>query len=358
MKHWRETLEIAGRISAATPGKQLAIATVVHIVGSAYRRPGAKLLIEPQGAVWGGVSGGCLEADIREVALDVTRTRRVSLRHYRTGADHDSVGALGLGCEGEVDVFVQALEPDQIDSWRAMAPLLDGEAPFAVTTVLDGQAAGRMVITAGGRRAAGGTGSSALDGELVRRAGRSISQRSSTIDAVERTRVFTDVLVPPPWLTIFGAGDDAMPLARLAVEMGFRVAVVDHRAAFATAERFPGAHRRLVRRAGDGTAGIALVRDAAAVVMTHSFDHDTAWVRALLDTPVAYIGVLGPRERMQRVLESAAARSDARMFGPVGLDIGAEGPEQIALSVLAEVLAVRADRTGEHLRERDAAIHT
>jgi len=357
MKHWQETLDVARRIAGSAAGQKLAVATVVHIDGSAYRRPGAKLLIEGEGTMRGGVSGGCLEADVQAVALDAMQQGRACSRHYQTGADEDTLWGLGLGCEGAVEVFVQPIEPGMLDTWRAIARLLDGDEAFAIATVLDGPAAGRVVVVAGARVAAGGVGNAGLDGILMRRAESLISSQISALERIEAARVFTEVLAPPPWLSVFGAGDDAMPLVRLAAAIGFRVAVVDHRAAFVTPERFPDAHRRVIRRAGEGLEGIPIDSDAAAVVMTHALEHDRAWVRALLTTPVGYVGVLGPRSRISRMLESAGDASEGRIFGPVGLDIGAEGPEQIAVSILAEVLAVRASRAPRHLREREAAIH-
>jgi len=357
MKHWQETLDVARRIAGSAAGQKLAVATVVHIEGSAYRRPGAKLLIEGEGTMRGGVSGGCLEADVQAIALDAMQQGQACSRRYQTGADEDTVWGLGLGCEGTVEVFVQPVAPGMVDTWRAIARLLDGDEPFAVVTVLDGPAVGRLAVVAGGRLAAGGVGNEALDGILVRRASSLVSTQSSALEPLESTRVFIEVLVPPPWLTVFGAGDDAMPLVRLAAAIGFRVAVVDHRAAFVTPERFPDAHRRVIRRAAEALEGIPVDSTTAAVVMTHALEHDRSWVRALLATPVAYIGVLGPRSRVARILESAGEAGETRIFGPVGLDIGAEGPEQIAVSVLAEILAVRGHRAPRHLRERDVAIH-
>ena len=356
MKHWQETLGIARRIGEST-GAALAVATVVHIDGSAYRRAGAKLLIEAPGKMQGGVSGGCLEADVQEVALDAIQKRTACSREYRTGADEDTVWGLGLGCEGTVEVFVQPIAPDSIHSWRAIARFLDGDEPFAIATVLDGPAAGSASVVIHRRLAAGETGDTELDRQLITLATKHIALRSSSLERIDSTRVFVEVLVPPPWLAVFGAGDDAIPLVRLAAGVGFRVAVIDHRPAFVTQSRFPEAHRRLVHRAEEGLEGVPLEQGAGAIVMTHTLAHDRAWVRALLGTPVAYIGVLGPRSRISRILEAAGETPDPRVFGPVGLDIGAEGPEQIAVSVMAEVLAVRAQRSARHLRERDAAIH-
>ncbi len=172
--------------------------------------------------------------------------------------------------------------------------------------------------------------------------------------------MFFDVLVPPPQLVVLGAGDDARPLVRFAADVGFWVVVVDRRSGFPTRERFPGA-ADLVESAGD-ELGRMLPLDAEcyAVVMNHNFADDQAYVRALLKTPVAYVGMLGPRQRTERILRNVGAEGsmdEGRVYGPVGLDIGTDGAEQVALAVIAEILAVRSGRRARSLRERQVAIH-
>lgn len=336
MKHWQETGEILSQVAGlAQAGRRAAIATVVRIRGSAYRRPGAKLLVRDDGGTSGGVSGGCLEADVRERALAVLRGAAPQLVHYETGSDDRQVFGLGLGCNGEVDVFVQqATTPAFLDAAWRIRECLAGDVPFAISTVLTGARAGDVSVVA------------------------SIHGGETAIDATAETEVFTEVLRPPPRLVVFGAGDDALPLARYAADAGFRVAVVDHRQAFLSAERFPGV-RRLELRAEDAAAcsSLPLGRDAYAIVKTHSLARDREWVRRLVGTEVAYIGVLGPRARVEEILRQVGAAHDGRVFGPVGLDVGAEGPEQVAMSIVAELLAVRSGRAAGHLRAREGAIH-
>ncbi|MEE8117147.1 MAG: XdhC family protein, partial [Gemmatimonadales bacterium] len=143
MKHWQETREILRRLTEAVAAERaVAVATVVHIEGSAYRRPGAKLLIEASGTTVGGVSGGCLEADVRDVALGVMRDHAPSLCHYDTGSDENTVWGLGLGCDGKIDVFVQPVTLGAMDVWNSARELLDGNQPFALSTVVSGAEAG------------------------------------------------------------------------------------------------------------------------------------------------------------------------------------------------------------------------
>ena len=368
MKHWQETSQIVGRVSElAAAGRRAALATVVRIEGSAYRRTGAKLLVEESGATRGGVSGGCLEADVREVALGVMREGVPRLRHYETGGDDRTVWGLGLGCNGSVDIFIQPVTSgDTVDAARHVRTLLAGDAPFAVSTLVRGPAAvlGRMLVS-GDRPAIGSTGSSALDRMIApaRRGARRPAGESECYDIgptgvdLPSTEVFTEVHIPPPRLVVCGAGDDAMPLAACASQVGFRVTIVDHRPAYLSAERFPGAERIDCRPADDLEA-LPLGRRTYAVVMTHSFAHDRDWVGRLLRTAVPYIGLLGPRARRDEILEQIdAAAGTGRLFAPVGLDLGADGPEQVAVSIVAELLAVRAASAPRHLREKEGVIH-
>jgi xanthine dehydrogenase accessory factor len=356
MKEWHETEAIARSLSETLgAAERVALCTVVAIDGSAYRRPGAKLLVGPTIPLRGGLSGGCLEADAREVALEALETGRAHIRRYDTG--EDTVWGLGLGCEGTIDVFVQPVNPALTAVWNRVAELLQGDEAFVLATVIEGAATGRSVVIHGGR-ATGTTGVDHLDEQLVQLAPDWLADRRSRLADVDGCAVFFDVLLPPPRLVIVGAGDDAIPLARAAAAVGFRITVVDHRPAYLAAERFPDASRLVRAAPEDDTGRLALDRDCFAVVMNHALERDRAWIRALLESPVSYIGVLGPRARVDRILDEVGGDGTDRVFGPVGLDLGANGPEQIAVSVLAEILAVRANRTPQHLRERKEAIHS
>ena len=359
MKHWKETAEVLERtVRLAQTGHRTALSTVVRIEGSAYRRPGAKFLVEEDGRTAGSVSGGCLEADVREAALEVIRTGAPRLLRYETSADDRSVFGLGLGCSGAVEIFVQpATEGEALETARAMCELLSGESPFAVSTLLGSKAAGRALVVAAEGVRAGSTGDPSLDRELSKRGAARLARRESGLDRAGPTEVFTEVLLPPPHLIVFGAGDDAIPLCRYAADAGFRVTVVDHREAFLAPERFPGAARRLALRPEDGTASLPVGPRAFAVIKNHSFRHDREWTRHMLSAGVPYIGLLGPRARAAEILSQIGTPAGDRIFAPVGLDLGAEGPEQVALSIVAEILAVHSSREPWSLREKEGAIH-
>jgi len=358
MKQWLETREILDFLSAArTAGKRVALATVVRVRGSAYRHEGAKLAVAGDGSSAGNVSGGCLEQDVREVALQVIRTGEPQLRSYCSSADEIAAWDLGVGCEGQVDVYVEPA-----DARPRERELLDSRRSFAVCTLLAGKGEtgnGKRVVVSVDR-VEGDFGSTALTTGVAAKARELLETGESGIHEIAGRSIFFDVLRPPPQLLVLGAGDDARPLVRLAADVGFRVVVVDRRPGYLTAERFPGA-AALVRSGGDELAeATALDVECYAVVMNHNFADDQAYLRALLKTPVSYIGLLGPRQRTDRMLRTVAAEGpvdEGRVYGPVGLDIGTDGAEQVALAVIAEVLAVRSGRRARSLRERLAAIH-
>ncbi len=358
MKQWletREVLDFLARVREA--GQRAALATVVRVRGSAYRHESAKLVVAEDGSTAGNVSGGCLEQDVREVALQVIRKGEPELRSYCSSADEIAAWDLGVGCEGQVDVYVERAEARPRE--RA---LLDGRRSFVVCTLLDGKGergkGKRVVVTPDG--VDGDLGSGDVNRKATTRARELLEAGESGIHEIAGRSIFFDVLVPPPQLVVLGAGDDARPLVRFAADVGFRVVVVDRRPGYLTRERFPGA-AALVESAGDELeAVLPLDAECYAVVMNHNFADDQAYVRALMKTPVAYVGLLGPRQRTERILRNLAAEGpmdEGRVYGPVGLDIGTDGAEQVALAVIAEILAVRSGRRARSLRERRAAIH-
>ncbi len=240
MNHWKETAEILTRLAELkAAGRRAALATVVHIVGSAYRRPGAKFLIEETGETLGSVSGGCLEADVREIAKSVLETGKPSLRHYSTGSDEDMVWGLGLGCNGLVDVFVQpATEGPLADLADGLRELLAGDSPLVVATMVDGEGAGSMLVAAPDGVLQGSLGAPDLDVLAAEQARGVVPGGRSVVQAMAGRRLFFEVLPPPPHLIVAGAGDDARPLVDYAADAGFRVTVIDHRQALLTPESF------------------------------------------------------------------------------------------------------------------------
>jgi xanthine dehydrogenase accessory factor len=360
MNHWKETAEILARLAELkAAGRRAALATVVHIVGSAYRRPGAKFLIEETGDTLGSVSGGCLEADVREVAKGVLATGTPSLRHYSTGADEDMVWGLGLGCNGSVDVFVEtATEGPLADRAGELRELLAGESPVAMLTLVDGQEnAGATLVLGPDGTVRGSLGSADLDRLGAERAVDLVPTGRSSLQTLNGRGVFVEVLPPPPHLLVCGAGDDARPLVAYAADAGFRVTVIDHRSALLAPEWFPQASRLVLGRPEDQGIVLPPAPRSLAVVKTHSLAQDREWARRLLAMGVPYVGMLGPHARTESILRELGTDGEGRVFGPVGLDLGADGPRQVALAIVAELLAFIAGREPRHLNERKEAIH-
>lgn len=323
MKTWLETAQVYGELGRRlAAGQPAAVATLVRLEGSGYRRPGAKLLIGHDGALAGNVSGGCLEEDLRERGRRAIADGRPGLVHYDTGADENVVWGLGLGCNGKLDLWLQPFRPgDQAAALAALADRLQARQPFHLRLSL-------------------------RDGAL-----------EFTDQAAGSPDHFVETLTPPPDLVVVGAGEDARPLVDLAAGVGFRVTVVDHRKAFLTADRFPAAHRLVAARPENGAGDLPLHADSLVVLMTHAVQLDTAWAQAVAATPARYLGLLGPRARREEILARLPEEARTRAYGPAGLDVGAEGAEQIALSILAEALAVRAGRPGGSLRDRTRPLH-
>jgi Xanthine and CO dehydrogenases maturation factor, XdhC/CoxF family len=319
------------------------LATLVTVSGSSYRRPGARLLLTHDRQRIGSISGGCLEEDVLARAARVFETGTPDLVTYDTTSENDLVWGVGLGCHGVVQVLIEKLPPRP--AWAATAAAnLAAHRPTALAVVYVSENPLHL-----------GT-------YLAPLGATSVSESPNT----PSTRIFLNTLPAPTALLIFGAGDDARPLVRLAKELGWHVTVADPRRDFATAERFPLADRLIIAPADELTARAATIPHALAVVMTHHYVHDVPILRDLLTSPdFRYIGLLGPKKRAERILadlrqSGATFQPDAlaRLHAPVGLDLGAETPEDVALSIVAEIRAFLSQRDARPLRDRTQPIHS
>jgi xanthine/CO dehydrogenase XdhC/CoxF family maturation factor len=359
---WRE-LEAAGA--------DYVLATVVAVEGSSYRQPGAILLLAPDGRRAGTVSGGCLEAQVASRAWWHT-AHGPCVRRYSTN-EEDGERPFGSGCGGIVSLLLER-RPTAAPLLKALEQVFERRTPLAVATILEGEQIGR--------RAFAGVGfdptepHQAVDTALQELAERALASRRSIAEIASggiEAGVWANFRPARPGLWIFGAGDDAQPLLRMAKELGWWVAVADGRSQLATCERFPLADEIRVLRIGDLTeiqpgnllSGLSsalgdLHPQDAAAVMTHSFEQDARILAALmaLEAPPAYIGVLGPQRRTRELLAEATRTNDAQverrlsqLHAPMGLDLGSESPETIAFSVLAEIQKSLAASTGLPLRE-------
>jgi xanthine/CO dehydrogenase XdhC/CoxF family maturation factor len=351
------------------------LATVVKVTGSAYRRPGARMIFPVGAAPAGVISGGCLEGDLQERVGAVLESGQARVQVYDMRSPDDIVWGLGLGCNGEIRVLLERLDPgDSPELPGFLAACRERRAPGTVATVFSVEggpapAPGERLLLDDDGTLGGTLSHDAIREALLRAARECLADGRSRVEELRagplRVEALVEYLAPTVSLQIFGAGSDARPLVRIAKELGWEVAVLDNRAAYATPGRFPEADSvRVVRFDRLDEERLALDARTPVVIMTHHFLHDRDLLRYLLPRQRGYLGLLGPRKRAENLLaqlRSAGELSDdarlPRLHGPVGLDIGAETPEEIALAIVAEIQASLAGRRGGYLEQRDEPLH-
>ena len=311
------------------------LATLVRVEGSSYRRAGARLLWGANGATYGSISGGCLETDLSIRAKSMVKSKSAhEYVSYDTSTENDLIWGVGTGCHGTVHILLEAFysRPVWLDS------MLEAERQRRVLTVStrwrnDEGAAGQSL------------GTRIVDSGLA-----APMSDSST---------FVQNLWPSWNLVLFGAGDDAKPLVEMAKIIHWEVTVVDPRPAVATAERFPLADRVMCLSPEESSTALSWDERTVAVIMTHHYVHDLPLLRMLLPMRLPFLGLLGPKERGQRLLKDAGAdpANAALLHSPVGLDLGGDGPGAVALAILSEIHAKLNQRDARPLRDRVRPIH-
>ncbi len=327
--------------AAAEP---LVLATVYETAGSTYSKAGHRILLAANGEYRGLVSGGCLEGDLAERARRVVVTGRASAVTYDLRDAADELWGLGVGCNGLLRVFLQPLLPaNDYQPFAAIAAALAGAQPGGVVTVIESD---RADVAVGATAVADAAGERVFDADgegatLLRAAARAAKTSGAARLAAERgCRMLHAPLRPVPKLLVLGAGLDAIPLVGLAAELGWFVTVADHRPGYLARAGFERAAHAVLVEPGRLAALVPLRDFDAVVVMSHHLATDRKYLAELAGVPTRYLGVLGPRARRERLLEElpdAAPQLRERLRGPVGLDIGADSPESIALSILAEL---------------------
>jgi xanthine dehydrogenase accessory factor len=311
-------------------GEPMALATIVATTGSTYRHAGARLLIPAEGTPIGNISGGCLEDDVARIGREVIANGIPRLTSFDLTADDDAVWGYGLGCNGSFEIFV---EPTA--GAVATAAALRQHDEGCLATVLTGPR----------------VGSHRFEPDVDH-------GRTPRILDDDGERVLHEPMLPPMRLIVCGAGHDAIPLVRQAAGLGWRVTVADVRRALLNSERFPGATDFCDADPEKAAEVLAPDGRSAAVLMSHNYLRDIAYLRSLLHAPLAYLGVMGPRGRTEQMLtEIGQQEALARVHAPAGLDIGAEGPEEVARAIVAEIMAVTRGRSGGPLRDRRGPIH-
>ncbi|MBC6607655.1 XdhC family protein [Hymenobacter sp. BT188] len=355
-------------------GQACALATVVHVSGSAYRRPGARMLVTEDGQLTGAISGGCLEGDARRRARQAIVRRQPALVTYDSMDEEEDVEhGVSLGCQGIIQILLEPLDfsdlTNPLELLRACvqqdqpAVLLTG---FSLSTNTEVQVGERLLLLRDGTSRGALNFEAGIAAQLLEHAQQTLNSGQSATadyDTVAGTlRVFLEVIPPPVRVTVFGAGNDVQPLVRLATSLGWQVRVVDGRPGQATSARFPEAEE--VRVLGFDQLSNLPPSQQFALLMTHNYHYDLAALRYLLPTATPYIGLLGPRKKADRLLAELEAeglqpnqRLVPRLYSPVGLNIGAETAEEIALSIVAEMQAVLKGRPGGFLHQIDGPIH-
>jgi xanthine dehydrogenase accessory factor len=349
-----------------------AVASVVQVEGSAYRRPGAKMVVVGEGETRGAITAGCLEDRVAELARGVVETGEPTVERFDLTDDADGTWGMGLGCNGVVDVLVEPVD-------ASLRPALDALArkePVAVLTALDADAPGvsrgdrtLLLPDAPAETAARPSLPESVVSALRDRAATLRAEGAAETLTVETddgsVTVFVDGLAPVPDLLVFGHGPDVRPVARLGSEAGFRVVVASARGAKADPDTFPAADAVQSVRAPDAADAVTDPVHTYAVVMSHNFLDDRLALASLLDAGVPHVGLMGPGKRFEEIREAMAedGRSlDAdeldRIATPVGLDLGGGTPTEIAFAIVSEAIAVRHGRDGGRLSESEGPIHT
>jgi xanthine dehydrogenase accessory factor len=323
------------------------LATVISTWGSAPRSVGAKMALTPDGKLSGSVSGGCVEGAVFEAGVQTVKTGLPQLLHF--GVSDETAFSVGLACGGNIEVFVKPLDAA---FFRFVQAEIEKGAPLAVVTIIQGPSGylGRELLITGSDTVHGGLGPE-LD-EQGRQAAQVALEKeqsgivSAEIATGEDVRLFVDVIYPPPTLVMVGGVHIAIALASLARTLGYRTVVIDPRRAFGSQERFSHADRLIQAWPQEAFDQITLTRSTAVAMLTHDPKIDDPALKIVLDSPAFYIGTLGSRntheKRRQRLQEQGiSAEKLARLCAPIGLDLGGRTPEEIALSIMAEIVAVR-----------------
>lgn len=366
---------IAAGEKALLEGKQVALATVVHVEGSSYRRPGARMLITEEGTLTGAISGGCLEGDALRKALLVMAQQKPMLVTYDTMDDDDAKFGVGLGCNGIIQVLLEPIQPlqqnnplqllQQLASERANAVLV---TVFSLENKKDPQQ-GTCLLVKEQNVVGEITSELSLKNALLADATLALESRTSAFKNYTSTgkavTAFLEMVPPAVSLVIIGAGNDVIPLVEMADIIGWETTVVDGRPSYAKQERFTSACQVLVSKPEQVLSQVSIDEKTIFLLMTHNYNYDLAMLKELVKSDLVYIGILGPTKKLQRMLDELAEQGSpldprqlAMIHSPMGLDIGAETPEEIALSILAEVKAVIAGRQGNSLKGQPSTIHS
>ena len=322
---------------------KITVATVLRTWGSAPRRPGAKMAMDDDGHISGSVSGGCVEGAVIEAARDALETGESRLLHF--GVADETAWSVGLACGGSIDIFVENLDPSSFEAARS---LILEERPGSICTVVRGpdELLGQKLVVDNGAAAA-----SNMAPDLEERVMNASSEAKQTgmITLDTGTAVFVDLIRPSPTLVAVGGGEIALALTKMARLLGYNTVVIDPRRVFASEDRFPHVDQLIQKWPRSAFAGIELTPDTAVALLTHDPKIDDPSLGLVLDQDVFYIGALGSRKthakRLKRLAKKGfTSKETDRICAPIGLDIGASNPQEIAVAIMAEIVSARNGR--------------
>jgi xanthine dehydrogenase accessory factor len=371
----KELREIIKSYDAAVrAGKRSALAAVVHLDGSSYRRPGARMLVSDEGELTGAISGGCLEGDALRKALHVLSQRQSKLITYDTSDEEDATIGIQLGCAGIIQVLFEPIDsnnPDNPIQLLRKAVAVRQKSVLVTLFSLENkrnEQPGTCLLMEANGNISGHIPYPEIESHVMEDIQLAFREEKSSfrqyVGNEFNITAFIEFLKPAVSLVVVGAGNDAIPMMQIADILGWDVRVVDGRNTHAKPERFVSACQVLVSKPEKVLEQIPMDDQTVFVMMTHNYNYDLAMLKALLGKKVPYIGMLGPKKKLDRMLDELRDEGMeitnemiSRIFGPVGLEIGAETAEEIALSIIAEIQAVLNGKTGGQLRLKEDVIH-
>jgi xanthine dehydrogenase accessory factor len=366
-KRMKEILAILDSYELAkTAGKRAALATVVRVEGSSYRRPGAKMLITDDGLLTGAISGGCLEGDALRKALSAINQLENKLVTYDTTDEDDAKFGVQLGCNGIVHILFEPIHSRSSNNPLVMLKELVAERRNAVLTTLFSLNGKNQLGTVSLYRKSKSLLATNLPvNELHLDSAEVLNNEHSIFKSYsDELEAFFEFIPPNLHLVIAGAGNDAQPLVSMASVLGWQITVLDGRPAYASLNRFPNADSVLITKPENVFDHVTIDPQTVFVLMTHNYNYDLALMPLIMSKDFSYLGMLGPKKKLERMYNELSDTGflitedmKAKIHGPVGLDIGAETAEEIALSIVAEIKAVMTGRSAKFLKDKKAPIH-
>lgn len=373
MKEIREIIK--AYIDCIAAGKRVALASVVHLDGSSYRRPGARMLVNDEGQLTGAISGGCLEGDALRKAMLVIAQQHSKLVTYDTTDEEDVSFGVQLGCAGIIQVLFEPIDANaKINPVKLLQKAIAKRQKSVLVTLFSTEEknkpqAGTCLLAEEDNTITGDIPFADIKEAVLKDVQQVLKSQSSVFKNYITKNIsvtaFIEFLQPAVSLVVVGAGNDAIPVVNIADSIGWEARVVDGRNTHAKPERFVSACQVLVSKPEHVLEQIPIDAQTVFVLMTHNYNYDLAMLKALLERNATYIGLLGPKKKLERMLDELKEKGMMltekqlnSIYGPVGLEIGAETAEEIALSIIAEIKAVLSGKKGMSLRNSKDFVHS